>query len=205
MFWGGRGHEKIEKTRAPFIRVTILHNFDLLETSQDEFDLAKTQPEFASAIRICCPQLLIRPAARQLHLLISWTSWQFGKSPKGIQILFTRLIPPDWTSNYRLNRHYIWATYDSRIFIRQLISSLYGRQNKERFLSSHQDLRNVKPLTLLTTIQTYTIALDLDARWQPSSLHSRMVCHHLLRANQETHFRPEVLEGCPATTTNQQA
>ena len=57
----------------------------------------------------------------------------------------------------------------SAAFLLALRSDKYG-EIKERLLSCHPDLRNVDPLQLQTTIQTYTIALDLDAIHSPTAM-----------------------------------
>ena len=143
--------------------------------------LAKTQPEYADATRMCCPHALYR---------ILSTSHQTSSATRSLAAILNFLTirqttesHPDLVNQINTTHQHVQLSWESALhpgyirlsdlhsaaYLLALRADKYGAI-KERLLSSHPDLRNVDPLQLQTTIQTYTIALDLDAIHIPAAM-----------------------------------
>ena len=143
--------------------------------------LAKTQSECADATRMCCPHAFYRilstshqtsSATRSLAAILNFLTIQHTTEshPDLVNQINTthQHVQLSWKS--ALHPGYIrLSDLHSAAYLLALRADKYGAI-KERLLSSHLDLRNVDPLQLQTTIQTYTIALDLDAIHTPTAM-----------------------------------
>ena len=155
--------------------ITLLKNFTSSKL------LAKTQPEYADATRMCCPHTL--------HCILS-TSHQTSSATRSLAATLNFLTirqttesHPDLVNQINTTHQHVQLSWESALhsgyirlsdlhsaaYLLALRADKYGAI-KERLLSSHPDLRNVDPLQLQTTIQTYTIALDLDAIHIPAAM-----------------------------------
>ena len=162
-----------------------LELFELVisKISQTSKLIAKTQPGYSRAMQTNCPHELMATlaashqtssATRSLSALANFLSIrQNGQShPNLVDKINTAFdhVVTCWESP--IHAGYI-ATEDLRAaaYLNALDASLYAAP-KERFLAANPDLRGTNALQLQQTIQTYSVALDLDNQEPPTVLYA---------------------------------